>query len=393
MAEGPAQEHSDEAAAPPPLPDQPPAESSRTSRPASDSLRSTMWLAAALGLVIAGVVLSPFWAPEVAPLLPWGEKPGALAENYAALAARLEAIEKRPAAPIPDIGAITSAESALARRVDQLDAARNADRQNEAAVTATKAGLQQLEQRMEAIEGQAASRAAGQAAEIQKVEEELTRLRAGTADLADRLPALERQLRAQGGAERTDAALLVALLQMREAVEQARPFATELGAFSALAQDRSDLVAAAAPLAEAARQGVAGRPVLANRLAELAGSIATASASPTGADWEAQALARLRALVTIRRIDGAQQSGPEARVSAAELALGRGDLADAVAELDQLAGANADAAGPWLRMARQRLAVEAALNHLQELLVARLGHPAEAPGRAPAEAPATSRTP
>ena len=115
------------------------------------------------------------------------------------------------------------------------------------------------------------------------------------------------------------------------------------------------------------------------------GFAATLTALPPQADWESQALARLRSLVTIRRIEGALQSEPEAAVRAAEVALGRGDLGDAVAQLDRLAGANAEAAGPWLRMAGQRLAVEAALTHLQELLVIGLGHAPEAPGRAPGE--------
>jgi len=38
-------------------------------------------------------------------------------------------------------------------------------------------------------------------------------------------------------------------------------------------------------------------------------------------------------------------------------------------------------------LARQRLAVEAALTHLQELLVIGLGRAPEAPGSNPAEAP------
>jgi hypothetical protein len=180
----------------------------------------------------------------------------------------------------------------------------------------------------------------------------------------------------------------VALLRIREAVEQARPFAAELNTFTALAHDRPDLLAATAPLAEAARDGVAGRLALAKRLAEVAGRITNATALPPGADWESQALARLRSLVTIRRIEGAPQSEPEAAVRAAEAALGRGDLSDAVAQLDRLAGANAEAAGPWLKVARQRLAVEATLTHLQELLVIGLGHAPEAPGSNPAEAPA-----
>jgi len=393
VTEEPVQEHPEETGAAPPAPDRAIPESPRPSRPVEASRRTVSWLAAFLVLVIAGVVLSPFWAPAVAPLFPWGGKPVAPAEDYAALAARLEAIEKRPAPPIPDVGAITSAQSALARRVDQLETARNADRENEAAVVATKTGLQKLEQRLGAIEAQSASRAAAEAAEIQKVQEELTRFGTATTDIADRLPTLERQVHAQSGGERSEAALLVVLLQMREAVEQARPFAAEFTAFTALAHDHPDLVAAAEPLAEAARNDVPGRAALSTRLAELAGHIATATAPPPETDWRTEALARLRALVTIRRINGAAQDAPEAAVSAAELALGRGDLGNAVAALDRLSGANAEAAAPWLQIARQRLAVEAALAHLQELLVARLGTPPEAPGSAPAEAPAKPRTP
>jgi hypothetical protein len=222
---------------------------------------------------------------------------------------------------------------------------------------------------------------------MRKVQQELTRFITVAADLADRLAAQEQRSRAEKALP-TEAALLVALLQMREAIEQARPFAAELSAFTELAHDRPDLLAGTAPLAEVARDGVAGRLALIKRLAEVAGHIADATALPPEADWESQVLARLRSLVTIRRIEGAPQSEPEASVRAAETALGRGDLGEAVAQLEQLAGANAEAAGPWLRMARHRLAVEAALTHLQELLVIGLGHAPEAPGRAPAEAPA-----
>jgi len=341
-----------------------------------------------VGLIIAGIMTSPFWAPALAPLLPWGEGlTAAPTPDYAALAARLEAIERRPAAPAIDVSAIESAQSALARRVDQLEVARNGDRQSETAVASLKGGLDRLQQQLGVIEAQTASREAQEAAEMRKVQQELTRLTTVAADLGDRLAAQEQRLRAEK-TQPTDAILLVALLRIREAVEQARPFAAELSAFTALAHDRPDLLAATAPLAEAARDGVAGRLALAKRLAEVAGHITNATALPPEADWESQALARLRSLVTIRRIEGAPHSEPEAAVRAAEAALGRGDLGDAVEQLDRLAGANAEAAGPWLRSARQRLAVEAALTHLQELLVIGLGHAPEAPGRVPAEAPA-----
>jgi class 3 adenylate cyclase len=82
----------------------------------------TMWLALP-ALVIAAVALSPFWAPQVARLLPWGEKSPASAQDYTPLAARLAEIEKRPDPLSFDVEAIKSAESTLARRVDQLEAA------------------------------------------------------------------------------------------------------------------------------------------------------------------------------------------------------------------------------------------------------------------------------
>jgi hypothetical protein len=349
-----------------------------TAPPSGSPPRSALWLAAVLAVVIAGVALSPFWAPAVAPLLPWGEKPEVSAKDWDALAARLDAIEKRPAPQIPDVGPIASAESALARRVDQLEAARNANPQTEAAIAANRTGLQQLEQRLSAIEAQSASRSAGEGAEMQKVQQEVAKLGTAGADLGNRLSAIERQVQAQGGAGRTDAALLVALLQMREAIEQARPFSAEYAAFTALAHDHPDLVAAAEPLGQTAQDGVPGRLALSTRLDELAGRIADAT-PPPAPDWGSQALARLRALVTIRRVEGASESGPEAAVSAAERALARGDLGDAVAQLDRLSGANAEAAAPWLRMARQRLAVETTLAHIQELLAARLTHPSETP--------------
>ena len=355
------------------------------------SRHPALWFSAGFILIIAGVALSPFWAPGVAPLLPWSERPSTSAEDYAALAARMAAVEKRSVPPSADIDASKSAVAALGRRVDQLEATRTADAQIAAGVAATKAGLQQLEQRLAAAETQSSSRAASETAELQKIQQELSRLSGLTADFATRLPALEQQMQSQSGAERTDAALAMVLLQMREAVDQARPFPAEYSAFKALARD-PDLMANAEPLAEAAQSGVPSRAVLSKRLSELAGRVATATEPPPESDWGAQALARLRGLVTIRRIDGAPQTGPEAAVSAAQAALARGDLADAVAALDPLTGANAEAARPWLRMARERLAVETALDRLQQLLGARLGSTRAAPAALPAE-PAKARAP
>lgn len=392
MTEGHDQEHPAEASALPPETDQALGESAK-SAPAGGSRRTMWWLAALLLLVIVGVGSSPFWARDAAPLLPWGRTPAVPTENIAGLAARLEAIEKHSAPPSPDISAINSATSALAHRVDQLETARNTDRQTDAAVAATKAGLQQLEARLSALEAGSASRAASEAAQFDKLRQELAQIGSVSTDLVDRLQAIERRVGAAGSAVRTDGALLAALLQMREAVEAARPFATEYDAFIALAHDQPDLIAAAHPLAGLAQAGVAGSAVLSERLGQLSGRIAPAVAPPIGSDLGTQALSWLHSLVTIRRIDAVSQTGQEPAMNVAEDALVRGDLSGAVSALQTLSGPKSEAIQSWLQKAQQRLAAEAALAHLQELLVVRLGTPPEAPEGTPTQAPAKSAQP
>jgi hypothetical protein len=363
-------------------------------------------------LILAGVALSPFWAPQIEPLFPWGES----RDDYAALAARvaavearpvapskgsdvvqsavselarrvdqldsrLAALEKRPAAPVPDTDAIDSALSALGRRVDQLEAAGKPD------LGPIRDEVQQLERLLAAIETQSASRMASDTAASKDMQQELSRLGKAEGDLADRVAALEREAQSQNKAElRADGTLALLLGQMREAIEQARPFPAEFDAFIKLARG-SDLAAAAGPLAEPARNGAATRAVLVKGLAELAGRMAAASEPAAKSDWREQTLARLRGLVTIRRIDGSSHTGSDGAVGAAQAALARGDLAGAVAALEPLTGADAEAARPWLLMARERLAAEAALDHVQELLTERLGSTPTAPGAAPAKVP------
>jgi hypothetical protein len=373
-------------------------------------------LAGLLILILGGVASSPFWAPQIEPLLPWGEN----RDDYAALAARVAAVEARLVAPSPGIDAVQSAMSQLARRADQLDSrlaavekrpappsvdtdainsalgalGRRVDQLESAAkpdLGPLRAGMQQVEQRLAAIETQSASRIASETAASKDMQQELSRLGKVEGDLADRVAALEREAQSQEKPElRADGMLALLLGQMREAIEQARPFPAEFGAFIKLARG-SDLAAGAQPLAEPARNGVASRAVLVKGLAETAGRMA-ASDPAVKSDWREQTLARLRGLVTIRRIDDSSPTGSNGAVGAAQAALARGDLAGAVAALEPLTGTDAEAARPWLLMARERLAAETAIDHVQELLTERLGGPpAAAPAKVPDE-PQKART-
>src|SRR5437763_2497645 len=100
------EEHSEssrvEVEAPAKEPDATPPSDLEAHRPRRASRGAAAWLSAVLALILAGIAASPFWAPPLAPLLPWSEKPAVSPEDVAALAARVAAVGQRPAPPVLD---------------------------------------------------------------------------------------------------------------------------------------------------------------------------------------------------------------------------------------------------------------------------------------------------
>ena len=350
-------------------------------------------LGAALVVQLAVIAAVPFWAPPLLPLLPWAGAPDAklvqrikrletgydqqrqaTTQNVSAveqLGRRIGGVEAKQNEERQSAAKVASAVQQLDPRIAAIEAAQKQDQQNTLGAAST---LKQLDSRVAALEAKPET----PAKDLADLRQQLQTLSSASSALSARIEALEKSARAQSATDSTETALMLALLQVRDAVQTARPFSAEYGIVAALARDRPEIAEAAAPLAQAAQTGVASRAVLAQRLHELAASITNAQVPPTEPDWGSEALARLRGLVSIRRIGGAGQSAPEAAVSAAETALAAGDLTGAIAALDKLTGAAADAARPWLLMARERQSVEAALRRVEALLVARLGKPSEA---------------
>jgi hypothetical protein len=311
------------------------------------SARSTRWavpaVLAAFVVVAGAVAATPYWAPAVMQALPWGNPP-----------------PKPAPAPAP---APAAHDEALAARVAALEAAQAKSDQSAAAA-------QSLGQRIAALEARPGP-------DLTPLQNQLTALTSSVADLTQKIAALDKAAQA---APADGTALALVLLQIREAVDIGRPFDAEYQAVVALSRAHPDIAAAAAPLAEPAKSGVASRAVLTARLHQLAPQIAEA-ATPAKSSWRSQIVARLRSLVTIRRIDGAGQSPAEAAVSNAERALAGGDLNAAIDALSGLGAANLAAAQPWLGMARQRLAVETALRQIETLVAAELGGAPAAPAK------------
>jgi hypothetical protein len=322
------------------------------------------WIASglvlALCVVVAGVAASPLWAPPLAPLLPWSKPPAqyrALAEQLAALAGHIDALE---AARRSEQQAATAERQGLAKRLSAVEA-----RSGATGTAQLDDEIARLGERVAALE----KRPSVSADDLAKMQQEVARLGKVTADLATRLPVVEKQVQELTAAGRGAAARLLALLQIREAVDGARPFGREYQVLAALAKGDPELASATTPLAKAAESGVASRADLAERLRELAPRIAAAAEPPPSADWRSATLARLKGLVKIRRIDRTAPEGAEAAVDAARRAMARGDLAGAVAALDKLSGAEAAAARPWLEAARARLEVENALAAVERIIL------------------------
>jgi hypothetical protein len=313
-------------------------------------------LGGALALVVVLVATAPLWAP----LLPWGAAPdeSALVDGLDRLAATLQQSRQ-------EIGAATAALAKLDRRTAALEAK-----------AASPGDLGELREQV----GRSASAAADLQTRIAAIDKEVRAQAAAAADLAARVDGIEKAARTQVANDANETGLALTLLQIRDAVSAGRPFAPQYQALAALARGRPDIAAAAAPLAEPAQTGVASRMVLIDRLRELKAAIDTAKPPASAAGWADATLARLGQLVTIRRIDrGDAESGPAAAVNAAQLALAGGDLAAAVGALDRLTDAPAEVARPWLRLAKERLAVDAALQRVEALLAASLGGAPGAP--------------
>lgn len=375
--------------APEPPPEDAPQRPPPRPAPVLSGWRGAVAIGFATALIVFGllVITGPFWAPAISPLFSGGSAPSADAALPDRMA-QIEAAQRDNQQKIDQ--AITSAQKAAAdaaasaqqleRRIaaienkpaaspNELTELRQQLKTLESRPAAAAGDIVELRQQVKALE----AKPAAAPPEIAEIRQQVQQLNAANADLGNRVAALEKGEQAQSAADPTDTTLLLAVLQIREALETARPFAAEYDALAALAKSRPDIAAAAAPLAEPAKSGVASRAALIERLRALRGAIATAQPAPAEGDWAARAWGQLRGLVTIRRVDGAGQSAAEAVAGAAERALAAGDLAGAVTVLEGLTGPAADAARPWLQMARQRLAAEEALRRVQSLLAARLG--------------------
>jgi hypothetical protein len=191
--------------------------------------------------------------------------------------------------------------------------------------------------------------------------------------LNGRLDAAEKATSAARAQGLADAALTMAVAQLRRAVEGGSVYSPELAAVRAVTGGDAKLQATLDALAPAAQAGVASRAALTDEFPAVANAIARASLQRGGESWWRAVTDRLDGLISIRPV-GAAVAGdhPRAKAARAEAAAARGDLAGAVAALNGLEGKPAETAKPWLDRAKARLAADQALAALESQATANL---------------------
>ena len=314
-------------------------------------------------------------------------------EALAQLKAQVEALETGVNETSPKL-------ADLADRVGQLETSLKAISQSASdggSVASAAAIAQQIAEAEQRLDAKLADALAANASSLQEMQSAIAELKAkigalaelGTGNgaaagpaLAARLARLEAalpELAAAIGKENNgakSAAAAIAFANLRAAVSDGRPYATELDTISALVPSVGDL----GVLPAYAEKGIPTVPDLARSfvVAKEGAQVATAPAS--SGSLVDTLMASAQSLVTIKRIDEPTTGqGPGAALARAKAALDQGDLAAAVKEVETLDGASREAFAAWLGQAHARLSADETLIQLESTLLVSVGSNPQAP--------------
>jgi len=193
------------------------------------------------------------------------------------------------------------------------------------------------------------------------------------AALNEQMDTLARQEVRQDAVAADAIALTVASGQLRRAIERGQPYPEVLATLREVSGDESTLDELAAGLAIHADTGVATRRELLFAFPGMAQEIL--DNAPTGAKNNIvdQILDRAQRIVRVRRVGADMPEDTlDGRLARAEVSLKDGDVAGAIAALNGMDGASAEAAAPWLAKARAHMAVRDAADKVEDLALVHL---------------------
>lgn len=281
-------------------------------------------LVLALALVLGLTGTSPYWAPPLAQVLPWGTPVDNTARQI--FANQLASVES-------EVQALRDAQSANAQIFVRLDALEKQVKQ----ASPDTGEFANAVKRLDGATQQLQSAVDGNAARIAALQDRL----AHTSDNPERM-------------------LFLALSQLSAAVATSRPFPNELKAAETLAPH--DLGVKLLTLEPQAATGIPSTAALAARFnaATAPAMLLATPATPANEGWTKRFWAKLASLVVVRRV-GDSTTPPDPTIAAVDTArteLGQGDLAGAVGAIEAAPAPAHGAAESWLAAAHQRLDAE-----------------------------------
>jgi hypothetical protein len=192
-------------------------------------------------------------------------------------------------------------------------------------------------------------------------------------ELKSRIATLESTVSQLGGKVSEDragaesAAAVLALANLRSAVDAGRPYATELATLRSLAPGIGNFGA----LPAFAEQGIPTNEQLTASFKTASDAALDAVPAPVADDDSivGSVLRSAESMVRVRRIDGsATGDDPESVISRATGKLKKGELVEAIQTVDALQGAPRQALSSWIDAARARATADDTLNNLQTTL-------------------------
>jgi hypothetical protein len=192
--------------------------------------------------------------------------------------------------------------------------------------------------------------------------------------LAARVDGLKSEIMTESGPTApAGTAFVLAVSQLRDAVESSRAYDTELDAVRAVTKGNTypGLAEALAGLAPSAGTGVADVSQLQAAFPDAARKALQAARS-AGDGWVARTVDRLSSVVSVRRTGDVAGDEPDAVLARAEVRLNQGDVTAALSELNGLTGAAAEVMAPWRKRAAAHVAATTALRDLQAVAIAGL---------------------
>jgi len=333
---------------------------------------------------------------------------GALSERLDADEARLTALEKTPVtvppapgqpavvAPGPDAAVLRGKLEATAQAVAQLNeriAKIEGTGASSAQISDAIAKFTALQARVAALDADIARSTETQKGTMDAVNARLAAIEAAVPpNLAQRLDdfapksdmaaadARVARLEAQNAGDALHrAAAILALANLARAAGDGKPFTLELDALAAAAPDDPAIGA----LRPWSATGIPTAALLRPQYAAAARNALDVARTTGAQDFFSRLWSNIEGLISVRRIGEVQGNDLDARLARAGVRVNAGDLSGAIAEVAAVKGPAAAPLAPWLRDARNRVALDRTIAQLNARVVRALAAQPTTPATTP----------